>query len=170
MEILLLQQGSVKIKGKTATFVLKPQDTSPDVSGAFYLDQKDSRPPTYDGGITIDSPGEYEIGGVKIKGVTNSNEITFSINIDGISLLLGTLSALEKVHGKLQEHDLTLVDVDTLVDPSFVSGLSTHGILYTGEKATELSETYLKDESQVMSKFSSTKDKLPQEMVTILLQ
>ena len=170
MEIAVLTKNSVRLKGKNASFVVNPESSPKESNGSFYFTFDPSRKPISEEGVILDSPGEFEVAGVKIKGESGEKEMTFSIRMDGITILVGQLSLLEKIHGKLQEHNLVLVHVDKLIDPSFVSPFATSAVLYFGQDTLELGKSFLKDETQSMSKFVVTKDKLPQEMVTVLLQ
>lgn len=170
MEIALLPKEAVKIKGKTASFILNSSENPKDYSAALFLTTDLKRDTMYDQGINIDRPGEYEVGGVKISGTRYGNHIVYTLQVDGVSVLVGSLSAMEKYHGKMQENDLVLIHADAQIDPAFSSSLATNGVLYFGEHAGALESNYLKDDVSKMTKFTSTKDKLPQEMVTILLQ
>lgn len=170
VEISLLSKGSVKLKSKNASFVVNPEGTPGEAAGAFYFVSDPARNPIYEGGVVLDRPGEFEIGGVKIKGENLASELTFSVKMEGVNILIGPLTLLEKTHGKLQEHDLVLVLVDKLVDPSFISALCTSAILYFGDNLTEFAKTYLKEETESLTKFVTSKEKLPQEIVTVLLQ
>lgn len=170
VEFTSINKNSVKLKSKTASFLVNPTQPASDVNGLLYFSSDPTRSSFIDGVIVLDCPGEYEIGGVKIKGDRYDDQMMFSLKIDGLSLLVGGLSLLEKVHGKLQENDLALIWVDKSLDPSFVSALATSGVLYFGEESQEFGKTFLKDGFQSVSKFATTKEKLPQEMATLLLQ
>lgn len=169
MEISVLNSSGVKLKGKHASFAIN-SDNLKDFNGVLFFTSETSRSPIDDGVVMVDRPGELEIGGVKIKAVRFEYKNVFSIRIDGVTILTSSLSTLEKQHGKLQEHDLVLVLVDKLVDPSFISSLGTRGVLYFGDMTDDFSKSYLKGESEKMSKFVTSLDKLPQEMITVTLQ
>lgn len=170
MEIAILPKNAVKIKGKTTAFVLESSEAPKEYSAALYFTANPARNTLYDNGINIDRPGEYEVGGVKISGKRYGGDTAFSTTIDGISVFFGKLSTMEKFHGKMQEHDVLLIQADQEIDPSFTSALATNAILFFGEYASAIEKNFIKDGAEKMSKFTSTKEKLPQEMVTILLQ
>lgn len=168
MEISIVDSDSVKIKGKTASFIVNPTKSSDDYHGAFYLTTDSAKEPLFGQGIAIDSPGEYEIGGVKIKGSQKETGMIYTLSVDGINLIIGSLSTLEKVQGKFQDLSIACVNVDSQTDPSFMSGYASNYIIYFGKNASELCTTFLKGEVEKQSRFVSPKE-LPQEMQIILL-
>jgi hypothetical protein len=169
MEIAAASKAGLRIKGKQSIISVNP--TGAHEGNAVILLNSDAESVfSPQKGVVIASPGEYEVSGLKIKGIAVDGHVAFTLLVDGISVLLGTLSSLEKVHGKLSESDVVIVDVDTVLDPSFISPLSVHALVLTGAKAKEVSDTFIKDSVKVAPKFVSTRDKLPQEMETILLQ
>ena len=168
MEISRLSDDSIKLKGKTASLIVNPEKVSEDFQGALYLTSGSSKNPLYGQGIAIDSPGEYEIGGVKIKGVRKDDSMMYTMEIDGVNLIIGKLSTLEKMQGKYQDLALACIEVDSPIDPSFMSTVASSYLIYFGKKADELSQTFLKGEVEKTSKLSTTKEKLPQDMQTIL--
>ncbi|MDP3940919.1 MAG: hypothetical protein Q8Q49_01275 [bacterium] len=168
MEIASLPKSSVRIKGKRAVVVINPAGKT-DGNASIFIEGTTGSKYSVRDGVIIASPGEYEVAGMKIKGSQIDETLTFSLSVDSVDVLLGKLSSFEKSHSKLSEHDVVLVDVDTLIDPSFLSSLSSHVILLTGEKAKEVVNTFMKDNVITSQKFSSTKEKLPQEVETILL-
>lgn len=168
MEIASLPKYSLRIKGKQSIVVVNPVGKN-DSNASIIM--QGSAQSTYSprAGVIIASPGEYEVAGMKIKGLFIDDALSFSLSVDSVEVLLSKLSSLEKSHTKLSEHDIVVVDVDRVIDPSFVSSLSGHAIILTGEKANEVVETFIKDNVIKMQKFTSTKEKLPQEVATILL-
>lgn len=169
MEISKLSGNSIKLKGKNVSLIVNPEKESPDFQGALFLRVGGTNNPHFGEGIAIDGSGEYEIAGVKIKAIQKETDIIFTLDIEGITIIIGSLTALEKMQGKFQDLAIACVSVDTTTDPSFMSGFASNYILYFGEKCEELSQTYLKNEVERSSKLTTTKEKLPQEMQTILL-
>ena len=169
MEIVSLPKYSIRIKGKQAAVVVNPIGKSDGNASIILQGSSQSRYSPRDG-VIIASPGEYEVAGMKIKGSNIDDTLSFSISVDSVDVLLGKLTTFEKSHSKLSEHDIVIVDVDAVIDPSFITSLSGHIIILTGEKASEVVDTFIKDNVSKLQKFSSTKEKLPQEVETILLQ
>lgn len=171
MEIASLSKSSFRIKGKQSIIIVNPAGAHDGNAALFTtnIDGLGSRFSMKDG-VIIASAGEYEVGGLKIKGTTIDSHTTYSLLVDGVEILLGKLTDLEKVHSKLQEHDIVIVEIDGSIDPAFVTTLGSHAIMFVGEKAKATVESFVKENVKQMPKFVSTKEKLPQEVETILLQ
>src|SRR5882724_3957772 len=167
MEIALLSKNGLRFKSKLAAFAVDPQDKS-DYDAIFLLvkspDEITSQAP-----ILITGPGEYEIGGSKITASRSEKEILYSLTLDSIDILLGTLTGLEKMQHKLKEHHIVVVDCNTISSASFVTSLASNVIIFYGEKATEIAQAFGKESVKSMTKYSSTLEKLPGEVETILL-
>ncbi|MEN9407574.1 MAG: hypothetical protein RLZZ455_790 [Candidatus Parcubacteria bacterium] len=168
MEIASLPKASLRIKGKYAQVIVNPSGKHDGNAGLFLNDAIESHYSTVDG-VVIASPGEYEVGGLKIRGSRSDSHSTYSLLVDGVDILLGKLSAFEKIHGKLSEHAMVIIDADTVADVSFATALASNVLIITGEKAQEVTSTFVKENVKNMSKYVVTKDKLPQEVETIQL-
>src|SRR5664279_576887 len=107
MEISILPQASLRIKGKHAALIIDPQEKSA-YNAAIFLNKNQSTTSVGDDIVILNGPGEYEVGGIKIKGLKGENETLYSINIDGIDLLLGNINSLDKMQHKLQEHNIVI--------------------------------------------------------------
>ena len=167
MEIALLPKNAVRIKGKQALLVVNPSDSGASYHAALFLDHSSATPTEC---VAIAGPGEYEVSGVKISGTKSAAGVAYSISVDDVDVLVGSLSVVEKLQHKLKEHHLALLHADTETDASFVTSHATSGVLVYGEKAKENIQKFAKEGMQEMNKFQTTKDKLPQEVQTILLQ
>ena len=84
-------------------------------------------------------------------------------------LTVGSLSALEKLHSKLPESAILIVNAEADGNPSFVSSVATSAVLFTGVFAKSVGEKVAKTDLQTMNKYAVTADKLPTELQTILL-
>lgn len=168
MEIAILPHTSLKIKGKYALLGIDPQDNSP-YNGAILLGNLTGKVNQPKETVVISGPGEYEIGGVKMTGMRNEEDVLYSMNIDGVEVLLGKVKTLEKMQHKLKEHNIVVVNCDNVTDSSFLTSLASNVVLFYGEKATELSQTFGRDNVKKMSKFSTVRDKLPAEVETVVL-
>lgn len=170
MEISLVSANSIKLKGKHATLLINPQDKSATYNVAvLFGNPPKSSLKLHTDIVTIDGPGEYEAGGIKISGVKADGETAYSFRVDGVDLLLGSLANLEKVHQKMKEHHVALVAVETEGNSSFVSALATHALMFFGPQAQSVVDTLAKEEKKVTTKYSISADKLPGETETILL-
>ena len=102
---------------------------------------------------------------------TRVDETTiFSMIVDGVSILIGTLTSLEKIHNKLQEHNIVVVSCNEAGNASFVTSLTENVTMFYGEKASEVAQSFGKENVKSLNKYASTKDKLPAEVETVLLQ
>ncbi len=71
MEIALVSKSSLRIKGKSASFLVDPQSDA--AVNAFLLLNPDEEFIS-EQAVTVSGAGEYEIGGVKITGLRNEKK------------------------------------------------------------------------------------------------
>lgn len=167
MEIALLPKTALRIKGKAVTFIVNPLTFTP--SNAVLLLDPTSDFST-DESVILQGAGEYEIGGVKITGLRNEKNILYSMQIDGMDFVVGSISLLSAMQHKLKEHNFVIVNCEEVADASFLTSLSVNAVLFYGEKATEVAQGFEKEKLQTMNKYSASLGKLPAEMETVLLQ
>jgi len=167
MEIAILPKSGLKIKGKRATFAIDPQDKS-DYEAVLLLNNNQIDIKS-DSGVIISGPGDYEIGGIKMTAIRTEQDLIYSMHVDSVSVLLGNLSALDKIHSKLQEHNIVVANCKENANASFITTLAENVIIFCGEKSGEVVNGFGKENVKTMNKYSSTKDKLPAEVETILL-
>ena len=166
MEIALLPKSALRIKGKTATFVVNPQGSA-SVNAVLLLDPNAEF--ETEEAVVIKGAGEYEIGGVKITGSRNEKSVLYSMNIDGIDIIVGTISLLSAMQHKLKEYNIVAVNCDEVTNASFLTSLAINAVLFYGEKAPEVAQGFEKEKLTQMNKYAATLGKLPAEMETILL-
>lgn len=169
MEIAFLAKNSLRLKGKKSSFIVDPEEKMSangfillNESGDRLFDQKES--------VIIQGPGEYEIGGVKLSGYRTEGNLVFNFSIDGVEILLGKLTSLEKMQHKLKEQHVVIAYVDEVINSSFINSLATNLVVFYGNKSKEVIDLYGKANVTSMQKYSITLDKLPQEVETIILQ
>jgi hypothetical protein len=166
MEIALLPKSVLRVKGKTATFVFNPQ--TPVAANAVFLFEPGVEY-TSDETVVLNGAGEYEIGGVKITGLRNEKSVLYSMNIDGIEVVAGSITLLSAMQHKLKEHNVVVVNCDETVDASFLTSLAINAVLFCGENASVVAQGFEKEKLQKTNKYSASLGKLPAEMETILL-
>jgi hypothetical protein len=166
MEITLLPDG-LKLKGKLATISINSTKDLSSYQAFLSLSKLDILPAG--NMLMIDGAGEYEISGVKITGVGSEQDIVYTLNIDSVIVTVGNLAALEKLHSKLPESHVLIVDAVADGNPSFVSAIATNAVVFTGMFGKTVGEKVAKTGLQSMNKFQVTADKLPTELQTILL-
>lgn len=170
MEIAILAKGTVRIKGKTSSLVVDPdQKERVGANGILLLGKSPEEIEMQEESVVVSGPGEYEIAGIKISGVKNEGETVYTIRVEGVELLLGRLSALDKMQHKLKDHNIVAVDCNAVVPASFITSLANNVIIFYGEKAEEVSHAFGKENIKQLSKYASTLEKLPTEVETILL-
>lgn len=166
MEIALVNKTALRLKGKTVTFVVNPQDTSP-MNAALILD--DTTEYFHDESVVVQGPGDYEIGGVKISGTRGDKGLVYSMNVDGMEVLVGKIGTLSAMQHKLKEHNVVIGLCDEQLDAAFLTGLTTNVVVFYGEKAQENAQGFEKENLKQMNKYSVAAGKLPTEVETVLL-
>lgn len=169
MEIALLPKQSLRIKGKHATFVINPQDKA-SCDAVILLGKSFGETTIGEESVVIRGPGEYEIGGVKMTGTRVDNEVIYSLTVDGVEILLGTIPSLDKLQHKLKEHHIATVLCNSSGNVSFVTTLASNVIIFYGDEASAVSQSFGQETVKTFSKYQVTADKLPPEVETILLQ
>ncbi len=167
MEISTLSKSSIRIKGKTSILVVDPENKI-DSNAVLLLDPNNNFDKSE--GILIKGPGEYETGGVKITGIKGETGLAYNITIDNLTILLGNLSTLEKIHTKLKESNILIVNSNEVIEATFLTGLVTNAIIFYGEKSAETAKSFGKENVSSVSKYVTTIDKLPAEVEAMILE
>jgi len=167
MEIALLPKIGVRIKGKNAMFAVDPQGSVP--ANAILLLSPDGEFSSEEESVILRGAGEYEIGGVKLTGMRNEKSVLYSMNVDGMEVIVGTVALLSAMQHKLKEHNVVIVNCDEKTDASFLTSLAVNSVIFYGESADEVAQGFEKEKLQKMNKYSANLGKLPPEMETILL-
>ncbi len=172
MEVTLLDSKSLRIKSKHTTFVVDPFDklskTSADAILALSGDYSTEK--VSDFRLVIKSPGDYEIGGVKVSGISLDGSTVFNLNVDGIDMLLAKTSSVTKVTDKIEEAEVAVFNADSEINPAVVTALEPRVVILYGEKAEEAAKALGKDTAERIQKFSAVEGKLPEEMQVVLLK
>lgn len=170
MEVSILSQNVLRLKTKSALFLVDPQGKTENANALIYLKRAHDKP-SEETSVVLDGPGEYEIGGVKISGVRSGDEVIYSLLLDGVDTMVGSVIALEKAQHKVKEHSLLVLRAmdDSVEKAAFATGLATNALLAYGERAKILIDSFGKENPEKTAKYAVTKDKLPQEMQTVLL-
>jgi len=167
MEIALLQKSALRIKGKNATFMVNPQ-TSVATDAVILLDPFSNF--STEEAVVLKGAGEYEIGGVKIAGMRNEKSVLYSMQLEGMEVVVGTITLLSAMQHKLKEHNVVVVNCEETADASFLTSLGVNAVLFYGEKAQEVAQGFEKEKLQRLNKYSASLGKLPAEMETVLLE
>lgn len=169
MEISIVPQSALRIKGKQMTIGVDQIDKN-NSRGTIILHGNPKDFKAQDDHVIINGAGEYEVGGIKINGTRSGQRVLYSMNVDGVEVLVGKISTLDAMQHKLKEHHIVIALCDELVTASFLTSLASNVVIFYGEKAAETSQAFGKDSVKPMPKYSTTKDKLPQEVETVILE
>ena len=173
MEVALLEKTSLKIKSKSSNFVVDPFEkitkTAADAVIALTKDGLDFSKIS-DFRVIIKSPGEYEVGGIKVSGIDIDGNTVYDLKIDNVAVILAKSSSLSKVSEKLKEYDVVICQVDGEVNQGVITALEPRVVIFYGENAAEAAKSLGKESLAAMQKYSVTEDKLPEEMQVVVLK
>ncbi len=173
MDITILNENTLKVKGKNASIIINPtSSTSKTEADAIILLKSDSsfNPDKIEGSrITIKGPGEYEISGVKISTTRVEDDQIVRIDVDNVKVLVGSGKAIEKIHDKIEESQVVVINSEEEFNHSILTALEPNVLLVYGSKKVEVAKSLGKDEIENANKYSTTSDKLPAEMEVVLL-
>lgn len=171
MEILPLSASSLKIKGKRAAIILDPDSGIREkVAGDAIVTFPNNNPDiskVEECRVCIQGVGEYEVGGIKIAGIKSGKHFAYTLSVDGLSVACARADSIEGLRDVLNGQQILVLSVSDTVDLSFIATLEPRAVILYGEKAGEVPQS---DGIMMASKFSVTRDKLPEKMETILLQ
>lgn len=171
VDITILGNNSLKIKGKGVTFIVDPTKALPKTSSdaIILLDGKDSTDISRitDSRITIAGPGGYEVGGAKISGTGTQKGILYKLLIDGISVILG--SATDTKMEGFNACQAAIVNTSNDFNESFITALEPKITILYGDKKNEAAKTLGQESVSSVSKMTITKDKLPEKMEIVVL-
>jgi len=178
MDIAILGGNALKIRSKHASFVVDPVKTMSKVNADAILllgniDIDTSR--VLDKRIIIDGPGEYEVGGVKISGIKigppgrdAGHGIIYSLFLDSLRIILGKVSDISRIEDTTSSCQIALLLADSDLK-SIVAKLEPKIIVLYGEKKMEGAKLLGKADIQPVQKFTTTKDKLSEEIEVVVL-
>jgi hypothetical protein len=169
MEIAIIPQASLRIKGKQMTLGVDQVDKT-NSRGTIILHANPKDLKQIEDNVIINGAGEYEVGGIKINGTRSGQHVVYGMNVDGVEILIGKISALDSMQHKLKEHHIVVSLCDEIVTASFLTSLASNVVIFYGPKAAEISQAFGKDTVKPMPKYQTTKDKLPAEVETVILE
>lgn len=172
MEIQLLPKNSLRVKGKQAAIGVNAAAKNNQWNAILLIGDQATTPASIadDGTLIINGPGEYEVKGLKISGVRNKSETVYSLTVDGVDCMVGTINALSESQQRLKEHNIVVVASYKNLDASFITNFAANAVLFFGDNAHEVVNAFAKENVKTLPKYQTTADKLPAEMETVLLQ
>lgn len=169
MEISIVPQTALRIKGKQMTIGIDQVDKT-NSRGTIIVAADPKSLKQQEDNVIINGAGEYEVGGIKITGTRSGQHVVYGMNVDGVDILVGKISALESMQHKLKEYHIVVSLCDETVTASFLTSLASNVVIFYGAKAAEISQTFGKETVKHMPKYQTTKDKLPTEVETVILE
>lgn len=173
MDIALLNENSLRVKGKTASFAVDPSSSTPKtqaeailnlIKSADFSDKKidESR-------ITINGAGEYEVNGVKISANRVDAELIATLDIDGVTVIIGSGSSIEKFQDKAVKCNVLVVNTNNPFNQSILTNMEPNVIVLYGARKDEVQKLLGKEPNLTGPKFSMTPDKLTEELQLVVL-
>lgn len=171
MEIYHLTGNSLRFKSKRSTLIVDPSSSitkTPADSIISTQYQKEDNGKVTDFRMSINAPGEYEVGGIKISGLKVDDNISYNLFVDDIDVIISKNTTLQKASDKYEGCDVLVLDCDSDINQSVVTALEPRVLILYGEKAKEAAKAMGK-EAQTANKYAVTKDKLPEELELVIL-
>lgn len=174
MDVMLIGKNSLRIKGKNASFVVNPDSsvgkTEADAIVLLTAHSDQIFPKIQGSRITIKGPGEYEISEIKISTTKVDWNLVARADVDAVKLLVGSGESIEKIHDKIEECDIAIVNSDTDFNQAVLTSLEPKVLLVYGDNKEGVAKSLGKSEATRVSKFSTSLEKLPSEMEMVLLE
>lgn len=173
MEIAILTQNSLRIKGKNVTLVTLPSSvttkTPADATLSLIAGESLENAKIEGSRVAINASGEYEVSGAKIVGMQSGDDVVYSMHIDGLNILLGAIEAIETVLDKLlDKHHIVITIVAGKLNEETITSLEPQVALLVGDSAKDGAKVLGKEASPT-SKYATTLEKLPAEMEVAVL-
>lgn len=177
MEILLLSPNCLRIKGKNSSVIVDPITlrTKTPADAVIFLNENEKQDVSKveDYRVILSGPGEYEFSGVKVLALGEKNTV-YSLNIDGMDILLGNVEGIEKYKDKLKEHSIVIFYINSKFDGSLITALEPKVVVYYGEQAMEAVSLLGKDNEgenaiKPVLKYVTKLESLPEKMETVFL-
>ena len=174
MEIALLEDNAIRLKGKQGSVVFEPKKKTKTTADAIIYFAKDpkvdiSSDLSSSSRVTISGPGEYEVSGIKISGKDYQGELLYIVNLDYIDIMVATSSAIEKANGKQKEAQVVICDCNSEVNSASILTLSPRITVLYGVLSDTTLKSLGKEPIAKVAKFNTAADKFPAEMEVVLL-
>ncbi|MEK7517768.1 MAG: hypothetical protein AAB583_04415 [Patescibacteria group bacterium] len=171
MDISILSQNCIKLKGKKAIIIVDPEKQTPKTSADAILltgiDFDTSR--ISDSRVILNGPGEYEIKGSKISGAATPKYAIYKLLMDNISIILGKPVDFSKLESNFTACDVAVLNADHEFNESFVTALSPKMVVLYGEKKLDGAKKLGAKNLAPEGRLSVAKDKLPEKTEIIVL-
>jgi hypothetical protein len=182
MEIGLLSDNALRVKGKKSVLLVDVSDTTKIEANAYlFLTQSILTAKANSEGLLIGGPGDYEVSGTKISVTKSGEELVYVLTIDGMKIFFSSTSAFLKMKDKVEEQDMVILYCNESIDQAAVTNAQPSVVVCYGEKGLEVSKNLGKGlnkqedaatpdaEIKPVDKFTIATEKLPAEMQIVLL-
>lgn len=173
MDIALLGSKSLKLKSKKTTLVVNPTAdiSKTEAEGLLLLgDYGEKNISKVEGyRIVISGPGEYEVGGTKISAIKSGDKLAYLVDLDNVKVLIGEGKSIENSYDKIDNCNILVVNADNEFDYTALSKAEPNAILIYGDKKDDVAKSLGKDSPEKINKFSTTLEKLPEDLQVYLL-
>lgn len=173
MEITCLSQTTIKVKGKQASVVIDPEKSVKTTADAVLFSSSDwsnSDANNIEGQrLIIHGPGEYEIGGIKIRAYPGIQHVVYALHIDNLDVLVCWACDIAKAQEAIKESQCVVIAADEKADASVIAKLSAQVVVFYGQQAVESAKRLGKESITPVAKYATTLEKLPAEMETVVL-
>ncbi len=172
MDLALLSEESLRVKGKTASLIIDPTEKiqKTEAEGIVMLTSSPefSDKKVEGSRITIQGPGEYEVGGIKISATRVDKKLVATVYVDNLKILIGSGDSIEKIKDKIGNCQLAVVRADEAFNNSMLTSLEPRALLLYGPNKDEVQKSMGK-EGVKAAKYSTNADRLPEEMDFVIL-
>jgi len=172
MEVTLLENQTLRIKGKKSSLVVDPKKgVAKQTADAILLLQKNDFDKTRvsDYRIIVKDPGEYEVGGIKLTGVGEGDSMFYSLNVDNLDMVLANTSTLSKFKEVITEPKIAILNADSEVDAEDITAIEPRVVLLYGEHAKEAAKSLGKEGLPAVKKYTQAKESLSEETQIVWL-
>lgn len=161
MEVSLLSDNSLKIKGKKASIVVDPKPKMPktQADAILLLDPSSDTSRVEEYRLVVGDSGEYEVGSIKITGEGKDSGIFYGLNVDNSQIILAKVSTLEKLSDTSSEADVAVLNVDANLDEALIASMEAKVVILYGDKAAEGLKALGKNDLTPTKKFVAAKEK-----------
>lgn len=177
MEVSSPSKGSIKIKGKKSSIILNPEGIKVSAEVVALLNKFSKFEASKIEGLrlVVKGPGEYEASGIKVSAERVVEDLIYNFTIDGLEILWGKSDSLEKASAdksnlvEAKDYQIMIIDSATALNQSIITKIEPKAVVLYGEKASEIAKDLGKEGLSSVPKYSTTLEKLPEEMEVFLL-
>ena len=170
MDISILNDESLKVRGKSGSFVIDPSNLMPKISADGILfqnpDLKTGLSRVLDHRIVVVGPGDYEVSGIKVVAIKGKENLLYRLSVDGVVVLLAKASEITN-DDKINTCDILLLNVDSNFTESLIATVDPKVAILYGIGMMGALKLLGKETLAPVKKFASAKDKLPDEMEVV---